>query len=86
MKNCKVIPVEERLTQHRLLWAEVAINKRQKKRVWNRREKKIKDWKLAKGSKYVRDENEAYKVKEEEFWTGGEVINSNFILFTKTDK
>ena len=44
MKNCKVIPGEACLTQHRLLWAEVGIKGR--KRVWNRGEIKIKDWKL----------------------------------------
>ena len=45
MKNCKEIPGEVCLTQHRLLWAEVMIRGR-KKRVWNRGEKKIKAWKL----------------------------------------
>ena len=40
-----MIPGEECLTQHRLLWAEVVIKGR-KKRVWNRGEKKINAWKL----------------------------------------
>ena len=45
MKNCRVIPREARLTQLRLLWAEVVIKGREK-RIWNRGEKKIKTWKL----------------------------------------
>ena len=45
MKNCKVIPGEACLTQHRLLRAEVVI-RGGKKRVWKRGEMKIKAWKL----------------------------------------
>ena len=45
MKNCKVIPGEACLTQHRLLWDELVIKGR-KMRVWKREKKKIKAWKL----------------------------------------
>ena len=45
MKDCKVIPGEECLTQHRLLCADILI-RGMKRRVWKRREKRMKTWKL----------------------------------------
>ena len=45
MKNCKVLPGEACLTQHRFLWTDIVIRGK-KKRIWKREEMKIKPWKL----------------------------------------
>ena len=42
MKNCKVIPGETCLTQHRLLWAEVVIRRREKKGFGRGEKRKLK--------------------------------------------
>ena len=45
IKNYKVTPREECLTQHRLLCADLLVKEKRKK-VWKRQERKIKVWKL----------------------------------------